>query len=177
MAKKYYITYWTDKTIVDPISSDVFYKVKSVTEVNSGKSSGIELSKNQYNKWVEGLTPYHYINDSSYRIEDAFVDVEEKNKNEGDALERRKESDVFTIWEQYKNYDAVGNSRLSSELKTEAQDKATLLGVHEQKAFIVAQLAYLRVKIDVLTSLGEDVTDLELEYDKLELDYLGMTTT
>ncbi len=177
MAKKYYITYWTDKTIVDPISSDVFYKVKSVTEVNSEKSSGIELSKNQYNKWVEGLTAYHYINDSSYRIEDAFVDVEEKNKNEGDALERRKESDVFTIWEQYKNYDAVGNSRLSNELKIEAQDKATLLGVNEQKAFIVAQLAYLRVKIDVLTSLGEDVTDLELEYDKLELDYNALGAT
>lgn len=177
MAKKYYITYWTDKTIVDPISSDVFYKVKSVTEVNSEKSSGIELSKNQYNKWVEGLTAYHYINDTHYRIEDAFVDVEEKNKREGDALERRKESDVFTIWEQYKNYDAVGNLRLSNELKAEAQGKATLLGVNEQKAFIVAQLAYLRVKIDVLTGLGEDVTDLELEYDKLELDYNTLGTT
>lgn len=174
--KKYFITYWTEKSIVNPGDFETYYKVKSVTQ-SKGSVSGIALSKQQYERWKTGVTPYHYINDTHYRIEDAYVDSDQKNADESASLDSRKESDVYNLWNQYLNFDSVGNSVQSAYYKSEAQAKALFLTTDGQKAFIVAQLIYLADKITVLTALGEDVTDLENEYDALELDYLGMVTT
>lgn len=174
--KKYFITYWKEKSIVNPGDKETYYKVKSVTQSN-GTVSGIALSKQQYERWMAGMTPYHYINDTHYRIEDAYVDTDQKNADELVALDLRKERDVYSLWNQYLNFDSVGNSVQASYFKAEAQAKALFLTIDGQKAFIVTQLIYLANKIAVLTDLGEDVTDLQNEYDALELDYQNIVTT
>lgn len=174
--KKYFITYWPEKSIVNPSDKETYYKVKSVTQSN-GTVAGIVLSKQQYERWMAGLTPYHYINDKHYRIEDAYVDTDKKNADESVAFDLRKERDVYSLWNQYLNFDSVGNSVQATYFKAEAQAKALFLTTDGQKAFIVTQLIHLANKIAVLTDLGEDVTDLQNEYDALELDYQNIVTT
>lgn len=173
---KYFITYWTEKSIVNPGDSEIYYKVKSVT-LTKGEARGITLSKQQYERWKSGLTPYHYINDDHYIIEDAYIDSDQKNADESAALDSKRESDVYSLWSQYLNYEAVGNVVQAASYKSQSQTKALLLSTEGQKAFIVAQLIYLNNKITVLMGLGEDVTALQNEYDALELEYLGMVTT
>lgn len=173
--KNYYITYWSEKSIVNPGDSETYYKVKAIKESKS-PGSGISLSVDQYNRWVNGLTPYHYINDDHFEIEVAFVDMEQKIADEAAALEAYKGSEVSNLWGFYVNADMVG-AITAEDYKVAAQAKALLLDVAGQKAFIVEQMRYLSGKISALEDLSQDVTELQNEYSNLILEYETLETT
>lgn len=173
--KNYYITYWSEKSIVNPGDSKTYYKVKAIKE-SSGPGSGISLTVDQYNRWKDGITPYHYINDENFEIEVSFVDMDQKVSDEAAALAAYKENEVSDLWGFYVKNDMVG-SAIAESFKTSARSKAFLLDIPGQKAFIVEQMRYLSGKISALEDLSQDVTELQNEYSNLILEYETLETT
>lgn len=174
--KNYYITYWNEKSIINPGDSQTYYKVKAVKE-SSGSGSGIPLTADQYNRWIQGLTAYHYINDENFDIVDSYVDVIQKSEDDNAAQENFKENEVYVAWGEYIKKDMVGNRVAADEFKGLARSRALQLSIPGQKAFIVEQMRYLSGKISVLEDLHEDVTELQAEYSNLILEYENLETT
>lgn len=176
-SKIYYIQYYTDKTIVNPANSQTYYKVKLVSYQVGGSPVGKTINEDQYNRWISGLTPFHYINDTHFTIDSSYVDTDSKNQSIADSDAIKIQFDVYNNWDLYLKFDSVGNLERANDFKTLARANANSLNVDGQKSFIIEQMRYLKGKIDVLTDLYQDTTDLDEEYNDLISEYEAFLTT